>query len=78
MFKHRFFAFNVGKKSKKEKTHQPSRSSEGCKGVDAEHNDMRRREKKGKHRESKKGHLKALSCCISLLLLFFPFEDYIL
>lgn len=39
------FFFYVGKKSKKEKTHQPSRSSEGCKGVDAEHNDMRRREK---------------------------------
>lgn len=60
------------KKSKKEKTHQPSRSSEGCKGVDAEHNDMRRREKQGKHRESKKSHLKVFSCSyISLLFHMF-------
>lgn len=37
-----FFFFQMWvKKSKKEKTHQPSRSSEGWKGVDAEHNDVR-------------------------------------
>ena len=45
---------------RKERAHQPSRSSEGWKGVDAEHNDVRGgRERTGKHRENKNGQRKA-------------------
>lgn len=58
------------KKSKKEKTHQPSRSSEGWKGVDAEHNDVRggERERTGKHRENKNGQRKATRSTASHIL----------
>lgn len=51
------------KKVKKKKTHQPSRSSEGCKrGLDAEHNDMGKREKNRGDTESKKRTSQARSC----------------
>lgn len=53
------FSFFVPKKStsvlccvQKVKTHQPSRSSEGCREFDAEQNEKKRTgEKQGKHRE---------------------------
>lgn len=60
------------KKVKKKKTHQPSRSSEGCKrGLDAEHNDMGKREKNRGDTESKKRTSQARSCNRPFFFFFF-------
>lgn len=48
--KHMYFSFVLCSKSKI-KTHQPSRSSEGCREIDAEQNKIRTGEKQGKHTE---------------------------